>query len=240
MLFWGWSSRATGRGLTHQTKTNMNKNKNPLLKSLLVAATLALGFGASARGDDSAIATSPTPADGGPGLLGQQYSTLSYGYVNFDDTSVHADNYTFEVNKPLAFGLDGVFAYDYTRSEAVAGSRLKQHGLTAALRAFSASYSWGKPYVEAGVGHLWNRFGGTRDNAFLWEVAAGAELRVSSRAVVTPYVQYADVPELADEGTFNFGVKGSYWLDSRWAVTAGFEVDDEQNSVATIGTNLRF
>jgi hypothetical protein len=227
-----------GCGGQHQTKNTMNKNK--LLKSLAIAATLALGFGASVRGDDSVIANPPTTADGGPGLLGQQFSTLSYSYINFDDSSVHADNYTFEVNNPLSSGLDGVFAYDYTRSEVVAGSRLKQHALTAALRAFSASYSWGKPYVEAGVGHLWNRFGGTRDNAFLWEVAAGAELRVGSRAVVTPYVQYADVPELSDEGTFNFGVKGSYWVDSRWAVTAGFEVDDEQNSVATVGTNFRF
>lgn len=237
MLFLLCAGRAMGRGRHHQTNTTMNKNH---LKSLLAAATLALGFAAHARADDSAIAASPAPAGTNLSLLGQQFGTLTYSYINLDDTSVHADNYTFEINQPLSFGLDGVFAYDYTRSEAIAGSRIKQHALTAALRAFSSSFNWGKPYVEAGVGHVWNRFAGSRDNSFLWEVGAGAELQVTSRTVVTPYVQYVDAPDLAGDGVFNFGVKASYWVDSQWAVTAGFETDDEQNTAVTVGTNFRF
>jgi hypothetical protein len=222
----------------HQTHTTMNKNH--VLKSMLVAASLALGSAVLARADDSVIAASPAPADSTLSLLGQKFGTLTYSYINLDDTSVHADNYTFEINQPLSFGLDGVFAYDYTRSEAVAGSRVRQHALTAALRAFSGGLNWGKPYVEAGVGHAWQRFGGVRDNSFLWEVGAGAELQVTSRAVVTPYVQYVDAPDLAGDGAFNFGVKASYWVDSQWAVTAGFETDDEQNTAVTVGTNFRF
>ena len=78
------------------------------------------------------------------------------------------------------------------------------------------------------------------ENSVLWEVAAGAEFQVTSRATVTPYVQYVDAPDLAAEGTWNFGVKGSYWIDRSWAVMAGFERDDEQNSAFTVGTNFRF
>jgi hypothetical protein len=49
-----------------------------------------------------------------------------------------------------------------------------------------------------------------------------------------------DAPDLPGDGAWNFGVKGSYWIDSSWAVTAGIERDDEQNSTFTVGTNFRY
>ena len=108
------------------------------------------------------------------------------------------------------------------------------------LRAFSTSYNWGKPYVEAGAGYAWVKYAGTKDNSFIWHVATGVEFQVKPRATVTPYVRYEDAPDLAGGDTWNFGVKGSYWIDSSWAVTAGIERDDEQNTAFTIGTNFRF
>ena len=215
---------------------------SPTIKTLMLATALALGLGAQVRADDSLPArpAADVPAAGDLSLLGQTYGTLTYSYINLDGTSTHGDSYTFEVNQPLTFGLDGVFAYDFTQSGVIAGSRVKQHTLSAALRAFSASYNWGKPYVEAGVGYAWARYAGNRDDSFVWEVAAGAEFRISPRATVTPYVQYVDAPDLAGSGVWNFGVRGSYWIDSSWAVTAGFEVDDDQNNAFTVGTNFRF
>lgn len=217
-----------------------------ILKPFLLAASLSLGLvsAAATRADDSGF-TTQSPADaavaaGNLSLLGQAYGTLAYSYINLDDTSAHADRYGFEMNNPLSHGLDGVFAYDYTRSSSIAGSHVSQHALTLALRAFSSSFNWGKPYVEAGVGHAWHRFAGASENAFRWEAGAGIEFQVTSRATVTPYVRYMDMPELANEGTWNAGVKGSYWIDSSWAVTAGFARDDEQNSAFTVGTNFRF
>ena len=216
------------------------KQKN-ILNHLLVAAALALGLGPLTHADDSVLpGEKPAPVTGDMSLLGQSFATLTYSYINLDDTSVHGDSYSFEVNQPLSFGLDGVFSYDYTRSSPIAGSRLSQHTLGAALRAFSTSYNWGKPYVEGGVGYAWSRFAGAKDNSFVWEVAAGAEFQVAPRATVTPYVQYVDAPDLPGEGTWNFGVKGSYWIDASWAVTAGIERDDEQNTAFTVGTNFRF
>lgn len=217
--------------------------QNLIPKTLLLAGVLSLGLVSLARADDSVPEMQSTPAAplaGDLGLLGQTHGTLTYSYINLADTSVHADSYTFELNQPLAFGFDGVFAYDYTRSGAIAGSHLSQHTLTAALRAFSTSYNWGKPYVEAGIGHAWSRFAGARDNSVLWEVAAGVEFQLTQRATLTPYVQYVDAPDLAGDGVWNGGVKGSYWIDRSWAVTAGFERDDEQNSVFTVGTNFRY
>ncbi len=209
------------------------------IKTLILATALTLGFGASARADDS-VATAPAPTAGDLSLLGQAFGTLTYSYINLDGTSTHGDSYTLEVNQPLAFGIDGVFAYDYMQSGLVAGSRVKQHTLSAAIRAFSTSFNWGKPYVEAGVGYAWARYAGNRDDSFVWEVAVGTEFQVAPRATVTPYIQYVDAPDLAGSGVWNFGARASYWIDSSWAVTAGFEIDDEQNSTFTVGTNFRF
>lgn len=215
-------------------------NNSPTIKSFVLATALVLGLGASARADDSLPAEKPEPITSNLSLLGQTYATLSYSYINLDDTSVHGDAYTFEVNQPLSFGLDGILSYDYAQTGVVGGSRVKANVLGAALRAFSASYNWGKPYVEAGGGYAWTKYAGTKDNSFIWHVAVGAEFQVMPRATVTPYIRYEDAPDLAGSSTWNFGVKGSYWIDSSWAVTAGIERDDEQNTAFTVGTNFHF
>ncbi|MDQ5980341.1 MAG: hypothetical protein QG602_3317 [Verrucomicrobiota bacterium] len=211
------------------------------LKHLLLTAALAAGLATVARADDSVPPADQTaPAAGDFTLLGQTYGTLTYSYINLDGTSVHADSYAFEVNQPLAENIDGVFGYEYSQTGNIAGSRVKQQVLSAAVRAFSRSYAWGKPFAEAGVGYARSRLAGDSDDSFVWSLGIGAELRVSARATVTPYVRYADAPDLAGSGAFNFGARGSYWIDSLWAVTAGFEVDDDKNTAFTVGTNFRF
>ncbi len=219
--------------------------QNLPLKSILLAAALTLGLSASVRADDSTpvpsasdLAANQVSSD--LSLLGQSHATLTYGYIDLDDTSADADRYAFEWNQPLADGFDAVFAYDYAQSGVIAGSRVKQHTLAASLRAFSTAYSWGKPYLEAGVGYVWNRFVGVREDSWLFGIGAGVEFQVLPRATVTPYVQYADAQELPGSDTWTYGVKGSYWLDRNWALTAGFSRDSEQNSEFTVGTNFRF
>jgi len=215
-------------------------NTSHTIKSLVIATSLVLGFGATARADESLREDKPAPITGDLSLLGQTYGTLSYSYIDLDGSSTHADGYTFEMNKPLSFGLDGMLSYEYAQSGVVAGSRVKQNVLGAALRAFSTSYNWGKPFVEAGAGYAWVSYAGMKDNSFIWHAAVGAEFQIRPRATVTPYIRYEDAPDLAGANTWNFGVKGSYWIDSSWAVTAGIERDDEQNTAFTVGTNFRF
>ncbi len=67
-----------------------------------------------------------------------------------------------------------------------------------------------------------------------------AELQLAPAVTVTPFAEYADAPDLAGSGAFNFGVRANYWVDSQWAVTAGIERDDDQNTSFTVGTNFRF
>jgi hypothetical protein len=210
------------------------------LKSLVLVTALALSLGATARAGSAVLDEKPAPMVGNLSLLGQTYGTLTYSYINVDDVSSHGDRYNFEVNQPLAFGIDGFLSFEHSQSSEVAGSRVKQNILGGALRAFSTSYNWGKPYVEAGAGYTWARYAGAKDNSFIWHLGVGAEFQVTPQATVTPYVTYEDAPSLAGGNTWNFGVKANYWIDSSWAVTAGLSRNDEKATAFTIGTNFRF
>lgn len=212
-----------------------------LLKNLLLSATAAMGLAGFARADvplDKEPLTSTTEV--GQGLLGQQYASLTYSYIDLDDVSTHADDYTFGFNQPLSAGLDAVFSYDYLRTGSFAGSHLSQHAIMAGLRAFGHRAAWGKPYVEAGAGYAWQRFAGAKDNSFVWGLGVGAEIQLAPAFTLTPSIKYADAPDLAGSGTWTYGVKANYWVDSQWSVTAGIDRDDDQNNSFTIGTNFRF
>ncbi len=202
-----------------------------IIKSLLFAA-MTLGLAAAARADDPR----PVPVSGTMGLLGQTYAGLTYSYVDLNNTSAHADDYHFDINQTLNTGLDGVFSYDLTRN----GSTTRQQAITAALRAFSTAYSWGKPYVEAGGGYAWEKVAGTRDNSFIWDAAVGAEFQLAPAFTLTPFVKYQGTPSLTQREKWDFGVKANYWVTSQWAVTAGLDRDNHQNTGFTVGTNFRF
>jgi hypothetical protein len=228
-------SPRTDHGGDINPPTTMNKHHtlHPLLPAL--AAALLLAVVARAGGLDQ-----PAPTFVGQGLLGQAYGTLTYSYTDLGGTTAHGDNYLLELTQPLAFGLDGVLGYEFAQTGVVAGTRDRQQTINAVLRAFSTSQNWGKPYVEAGGGYAWGRFAGTKDNSFVWQVAAGAEFQAAPALTVTPYVRYVDAPDLPGGGVWHFGVKGNYWVDAQWAVTAGFERTDDHDSRFTVGTNFRF
>ncbi|MES1168168.1 MAG: hypothetical protein ABUL61_03255, partial [Oleiharenicola lentus] len=64
---------------------------NRSLKSLILAAALVAGLGATAHADSMPPAP---PADSavGQGLLGQVYGTLTYSYIDLDGAATHGDD----------------------------------------------------------------------------------------------------------------------------------------------------
>jgi hypothetical protein len=215
-------------------------NPFKLLKNLLISAAAALSLAAFARADvplEQEPLQSTTPV--GQGLLGQQYASLTYTYLDLD-APAHADDYTLGLNQPLNAGLDAIFSYDYTRSGRIAGGRATEHDLLAGLRAFSNHYTWGKPFVEASVGYSWQKFGGAKDDSFAWGLGVGAELQLAPAFTLTPTIKYADAPDLAGSGTWIYAVKANYWIDSQWSVVAGISRDDDHTNGFTVGTNFRF
>jgi hypothetical protein len=215
--------------------------QNNLQKNLLISAAAALCLAGYLRADVPLADQKPLESTTavGQGLLGQQYASLSYSYIDLD-APVLADNFSFGFNQPLNAGLDAVFSYDWTQTGLFAGDRLNGQSVTAGLRAFSNAFAWGKPYVEAGGGFAWQRGYGTSDNSFVWGVGVGAELQLAPAVTVTPFVKYTDAPDLAGNGAVTYGVKANYWVDSQWSVTGGISRDDDQNTSFTIGTNFRF
>lgn len=216
--------------------------QNITLKSLLLVATAAFGLAASAQAGEGPMTEPAQPVSSATslGLLGQTYAGLSYSYLNLDNSPVNAASYGFEYNRPLNPGFDATFTYDWAQSGPIAGDRAHEQTLTAALREFVTTQSWGKPYVEAGVGYDWLRFAGTKDHSFVWLVSAGVEFQPTPVLTITPFVRYTRTGGYSDEDTVNYGVKANYWVTRQWAVTAGIDRNDDQDMTYKIGVNVRF
>ena len=204
---------------------------NHSLKSLALATALVAALAVSARADSGLPAPAAADTAVGQGLLGQSYGTLTYSYIDLKGVSGHADDYQFALTQPLSFGLDGFLSYDFVDHDFG-----NQHIVMAGLRPFSTRFNWGKPFAEASAGFAWT----SGDDSFVWEIGTGVEFQVTPKLALTPYIQYMDAPDLAGDGTVNFGAKGNYWVTPQWAVTASVEIDDDENSSFTVGTNFRF
>lgn len=211
----------------------------PSFKTFILAAAVSLGL-ASATFAQSADVAVPNPADAKPtGLLGQNYTGFSYGYVDLDNTGVHASRFALSGNQGIREGLDAIFEYGYTRSSEFAGTRITQHDLMAGARAFLTAGGV-KPYVEAGIGWAWQKFAGVSENSFAWELSVGAEIEVVPALTVTPFVRYEDLTKGSDNDTWVYGAKANYWLSSRVGLQAAIDRDDDKNMTYTVGANIRF
>lgn len=208
-------------------------------QALVLVAASSLGFGMSALAD-SAPPPSATSSEPSLGLLGQTYAGVSYSYVHLDHSPVSADRYSFEYNQPLAAGFDAVFNYDRTQNGLLAGDRGYGQNLDATLRAFSTSYAWGKPYLEAGVGYDLTKFGGVNDHSFAWIAGTGIEFQATTALTVTPFVRYTETNGFADHHQVDYGVKANYWVTRQLAVTAGLSRNDDKDLSYKVGFNVRF
>lgn len=215
-----------------------------ILKSLLLSVMAATGLATSAfaGGDDPnapAPAAAAAPVAPVSGLLGQTYAGLTYSYDRLNASPVNADTYGFEYNQPLNPGFDAVFNYDWTQSGALAGERAREQQLAATLRAFTTR-SWGRPYVEAGLGYDWMKFAGAKDHSFLWIAGAGVEFQPLAELTVTPFVRYEQANGYADNHEVSYGVKANYWLTKQWALTGAVSRNDSQDMTYKLGVNVRF
>lgn len=230
---------AIGSARRDVSKPNTVMKNVPTLKHFILAAAASLGLAATAFAQTSNIAV-PNPADARPaGLLGQEYMSLSYGFVDFDGTGVDGHQYGIELNQGLREGLDAFLGYTHTRTDRIAGSRVKGHDVFLGVRPFM-NYQGIKPFVELGAGWTWVRGFGLDDDSFAWGAGVGAEIDVAAGLSVTPFVRYTDAVDFAGNGTWNYGVDANYWLTPKFAVKAGVDLDDDKNTTWTVGANFRF
>jgi len=204
------------------------------LKTLVLVAAASLGLVTAATAQSMPAATSA-----GGGLLGQNYSGVGFGYVHFDQGIPKiAHDYTFLFNQSLTEGLDLGVSYDYLRASA-----LGVNGTQSTIGLNATGYlkqDWGKPFVQAGAGWLWQRAGSVRENSFAYVVGTGIEFPVGTSFAVAPFVNYQAAKDIAGLHTWNYGVKTTYRVCKEWSTSLTVSIDDDKDMTYAIGVNYHF
>ena len=236
--------------------------KHPFLtKSLLIAATLALGFNARVFAQSATATAAPAAAPSsqsydntpGVGLLGSRYVGVDYGYLRFDQAGGPQSGHEFGAtyNQPIMPGLD--FTADVTdTSTGYFSTHPRETQALAGLTAYQAVNSWLKPFIsgQAGVsftrdaqlfsdsGTLTRGTGGFDHDNFDYVLAAGAEFQVLPAFVLTPTVSYQEVHRFYHD--WDYGVKATYRLTRHWSVSVTPEIDQHKNLAYLGGVNFHF
>lgn len=215
-------------------------NSSHSLKKLLVVGALALGLAGAAFAGGGEMTAADAPSLVGQGLLGQTYAHASYGFLDLDNTGVDAHALNFEYNRAVDERLDTWAGARFLRTGTLPGGRYSEQALSFGGRTYTL-LGGVKTFWDAGLGWTWAKGpGGFRDNTFAWSSSVGAEVTFTNGVTLTPYLQYADAIDFADGDSWNVGVKGNYWLNSRTAILAGVERQIEESWEYRVGVNYRF
>ncbi len=202
----------------------MKQTKN--LKNTILAAALALGLAASATAQSAS--TTPATTDVGAGLLGTNYAQLSLNYLDLNDgpPSV-ARGFNFAYNQRLSSAFDFNADYDWARADAY-GQHATQQKINVGATAYSG-LEWGKPYVQALAGWVWQKAGSFKDDSFAYTLGTGVEFTVAPKLTLTPFVNFVRATGF-NQSEFDLGVKAAYRLNKEWSLTARAQYDAVRHS----------
>ncbi|HEY4988946.1 MAG TPA: hypothetical protein VII09_04020 [Opitutaceae bacterium] len=208
------------------------KKTNITQTCLLTALTLGLALSASAQSTPpAAVATDP-----GPGLVGTNYSELSFGYQRQRGDPTDLRDYQFVSNGSVyregALGADVNFTYDYLNGSANGFRDYRQEAMLG-LTGFLLE-SWGKPFVTVDGGMAWEHSAGASRKGFAYTTTAGVEFQVLRDLALAPFIEYQAEPHLYNHGLplANFpdhlvdsGVKATYRINRQWNASLTADVD---------------
>ena len=231
------------------TKTQLRLRLSKLQGGLALAAALTLGLATAAQAQNQNPTQVPVPTastslsssstmGGDYGLIGQHYYTLDFGYIHHVDGPPSVfHRYGFAANNPIAPGWDVGLAYDW-----LTGSAFRQHARQQELMVPLTAYvpmAWGRPFLEANPGWVWQKAGGSTIDSFTYVLGAGFELQVRPALVVTPLITYQEAPHLHDR-VWDYGVKATYRVTREWGASLGVAIDEDHNLEYTAGVNFHF
>jgi hypothetical protein len=182
-----------------QTTTNSNNN-NPL----------------SPTGRSSSIHDNP-------GILGHQFSDVSFGWTDFKNSSTEGYDAAFSANVPIAAGFDAGLGYNYYweakhRDPLTRASWNDRHHTLAAYGKYYMPMQGVKPFVGGGAGYQWHRGDlqsfRTYDHEWVWSAMGGVEIPFG-RFAVTPQVVYDDNMRGGSIGTWSYGAQVHHWFSER-------------------------
>lgn len=194
-----------------------------LTKNITLAVSLVAAVASHAQTPATASATAS-------GLLGQQYTELSFGLDDLKHVSTHGYSVSASANTALIPGqLDAGGTYSYSWM----GGALRGHANT--IGGYTTAYlplRGVKPFASAALGYQWTsaRFGLGDDQA-VWAGAIGVEIP-AGKVTITPRISYADDFRGSNRSTqaWTLGAEANYWYSRTSAVFAGIGFSDVRRS----------
>lgn len=210
-------------------------------KNLTKKITLALGVIAATAASyaQQPAASTTTPI----GILGRQYTELSFGVQDIKHLSPDAYSLGVAGNVPVAANIDLGAAYTYGW---IRGG-LNAHGNTLSTSAtLHTTYSGMKPFAALALGYQWAHGAGFKDDYGVWGGAIGVEIPVGA-CTVTPSVAYADdfLGSRKSSQEIIGNVEANHWFSQTTAGFVGVGYGDTQRSGAdswnySVGLRLKF
>jgi hypothetical protein len=204
----------------------------------IAAAAAALCFGANRPVAAQTMAT--VPSDMAPGLIGETYTGVEFGYTHRTDGPPDVmHRYGAIVSQPINDELnhtDAAVRYNYTRSSA--------NGILGQAHEFAASLlhyvpvGGVKPFIEGQLGFAWTR-GATDGNSVMYAGTAGVEMLMSPRVALTPFAQFKSMPRLHDD-VWNYGAKLTFRVERGWSASVGIHFVDADGAEFTLGIQRRY
>lgn len=229
------------------------------MKSLssLAAACAAL----LVAGTVLAQSTPSVPVSQNPGVLGQSYTDLKFGYEDYRHSGSDGYDLGLSGNVPVAKNLDVGFGYDYYRENnnpgPIPGTNYDAHYHQLSTNAnYYLPMNGVKPFVGGGVGYQWARasvsspFTSSRplrfsDDEWVWSATAGVEVPVGTWAL-TPRVSYSDTMTSNSYGVWHYGAEAHHWFTPKVGGYADATFNDPKNNSGpeswtyTAGLRFRF
>lgn len=222
------------------------------IEQTLLAAALALGLALSAKAQDAAAMSSAAPPAAGAtgysgGLLGTNYSGVSFGYLKANTNPDVFHDYSFVTNETVvregSLGLDANFTYDYVTGSAFGFRDYRSEVLFGATGYMEEA--WGKPFITVDAGWARQQTTGSISNSLAYNFSGGVEIPIVTRLTLTPYLTYDAEPHLRDHDpaaaylpnyTWDYGVMANYRLSSEWSVSLAAQLD--QHSTSDLGLRV--
>jgi hypothetical protein len=215
------------------------KKTNITQTCLLSALALGLALSASAQSVQSSPPPDAVAVDSGPGLVGTNYSELSFGYQKQGGEPSDLRDYEFVSNGSFyrqgMLGADANFTYDYLNGSA-GGFRDYRQEIMLGVTGYMMQ-TWGKPFVTADAGMAWEHAAGASRKSFAYTTAAGVEFQVLRDLALAPFIEYQAEPHLYNHGLpfanfpdhlVDYGVKATYRITRQW--NASLTADLDQHS----------
>lgn len=158
-----------------------------------------------------------------PGILGHEYSDLSFGWTDFRNSPTEGYDAAFSANVPLAPSIDAGLGYNYywEAKHRDPFSRTSMNDRHHALDAYAKYYvpmRGVKPFIGGGVGYEWHRGDiqrlRTYDHEWTWTAMGGVEIPVGAFAII-PQISYDDNMHGGSIGMWSYGAQVHHWFTEK-------------------------